>query len=98
VEVVKYLFEHGADIGHRTQRGGGALFWARVFEHSACVQYLERIGAPDHQDHQDQEEDQDQDQEEDQEDQDEDEDCQEEDWWVEDVVATTALAADTVDL
>lgn len=50
VDVVEYLFNHGADIGHLTRGGGSVLFWAKTFKYEGCIGYLEGIGAPDERD------------------------------------------------
>ena len=48
VDLVQFLFEHGADIGHSTNGGGSALYWAKVYARESCIHYLEGIGAPEH--------------------------------------------------
>ena len=50
VELVEYLFNHGAEIGHLTHGGGSVLFWAKTFQDDSCIGYLEGIGAPDQRD------------------------------------------------
>lgn len=45
--IVKYLVEHGADLGARTISGASALNLARQHKQLRIVEYLESIGAPD---------------------------------------------------
>lgn len=48
LETVKYLVEHGADIGAKTNNNGTPLWWARrsLDENHEVVRYLREIGAP----------------------------------------------------
>ncbi len=47
-DVVRYLVEHGADIGATTNNGGNLLWWARrtLDEDHEVIRYLVSIGAP----------------------------------------------------
>lgn len=52
IDIVKYLVDHGSDIGAETRGGGSPLWWARrtLEPGHSVIRYLEEIGAPDDKD------------------------------------------------
>ncbi len=48
LDTVRYLVDHGADIGAKTNNYGTPLWWARksLDQGHEVIDYLEQIGAP----------------------------------------------------